>query len=212
MKKFSKVIFAAFFAFFTIASNIHAQSFQSADISAMDSEDEYTDGDYYEDEEIRLTQNGAGDQFIALKLMPLIPLNFDKQLSVGGALSLGYHRFLTQFIAVGADVMFAYNTTIGSNLFTVIPLTVGITFQPYIWRFEFPITLNVGAALENYLQYNYFPGLILKGEAGCFYRMNENWSFGLECQLMYLPQWYSDSSKNDYYLGITATVGARYHF
>ena len=212
MKKFSKVIFAAFFAFFTIASNIHAQSFQSADISAMDSEDEYTDGDYYEDEEIRLTQNGAGDQFIALKLMPLIPLNFDKQLSVGGALSLGYHRFLTQFIAVGADVMFAYNTTIGSNLFTVIPLTVGITFQPYIWRFEFPITLNVGAALENYLQYNYFPGLILKGEAGCFYRMNKNWSFGLECQLMYLPQWYSDSSKNDYYLGITATVGARYHF
>lgn len=212
MKKFSKVIFAAFFVFFTIASNIHAQSFQSADISAMDSEDEYTDGDYYEDEEIRLTQNGAGDQFIALKLMPLIPLNFDKQLSVGGALSLGYHRFLTQFIAVGADVMFAYNTTIGSNLFTVIPLTVGITFQPYIWRFEFPITLNVGAALENYLQYNYFPGLILKGEAGCFYRMNENWSFGLECQLMYLPQWYSDSSKNDYYLGITATVGARYHF
>ncbi len=212
MKKFSKVLFAAFFAFFTIASNIHAQSFQSADISAMDSEDEYTDGDYYEDEEIRLTQNGAGDQFIALKLMPLIPLNFDKQLSVGGALSLGYHRFLTQFIAVGADVMFAYNTTIGSNLFTVIPLTVGITFQPYIWRFEFPITLNVGAALENYLQYNYFPGLILKGEAGCFYRMNENWSFGLECQLMYLPQWYSDSSKNDYYLGITATVGARYHF
>ena len=196
MKKFSKVIFAAFFVFFTIASNIHAQSFQSADISAMDSEDEYT----------------AGDQFIALKLMPLIPLNFDKQLSVGGALSLGYHRFLTQFIAVGADVMFAYNTTIGSNLFTVIPLTVGITFQPYIWRFEFPITLNVGAALENYLQYNYFPGLILKGEAGCFYRMNENWSFGLECQLMYLPQWYSDSSKNDYYLGITATVGARYHF
>lgn len=212
MKKFSKVIFAAFFMFFTIASNIHAQSFQLADISAMDSEDEYTDGDYYEDEEIRLTQNGAGDQFIALKLMPLIPLNFDKQLSVGGALSLGYHRFLTQFIAVGADVMFAYNTTIGSNLFTVIPLTVGITFQPYIWRFEFPITLNVGAALENYLQYNYFPGLILKGEAGCFYRMNENWSFGLECQLMYLPQWYSDSSKNDYYLGITATVGARYHF
>ena len=212
MKKFSKVIFAAFFVFFTIASNIHAQSFQSADISAMDSEDEYTDGDYYEDEEIRFTQNGAGDQFIALKLMPLIPLNFDKQLSVGGALSLGYHRFLTQFIAVGADVMFAYNTTIGSNLFTVIPLTVGITFQPYIWRFEFPITLNVGAALENYLQYNYFPGLILKGEAGCFYRMNENWSFGLECQLMYLPQWYSDSSKNDYYLGITATVGARYHF
>ena len=51
MKKFSKVIFAAFFAFFTIASNIHAQSFQSADISAMDSDDEYTDGDYYEDEE-----------------------------------------------------------------------------------------------------------------------------------------------------------------
>ncbi len=211
MKRFTKVILlACALACFTAPQNIFAQS---ATTSAAEEDEDYTDdGDYYEDEEVRLTPNGAGDQFIALKLMPLFPLNFDNQLYIGGALSIGYHRFLNRFFAVGADVMFGYNTTIGSNIFTIIPLTVGITFQPYVWRFEFPITLDIGVAVENYLQYNYFPGLVIKGEAGCFYRMNENWSFGLACSVMYLPQWYKDHSKDDYYLGITATASARYHF
>lgn len=211
MKQFSKVLFLTFIVLFTMTSQtIYAQSSSG---TVQDGDDDYmTDGDYYEEEEERLSQNGAGDQFIQLELMPLFPLNFGKQLSVGGAIGLGYHRFLTKFIAVGVDVMFGYNTTIGSNLFTMIPLTAGITFQPFIKRFEFPITVNIGAALENYLQYNYFPGLVLKGDAGCFFRMNENWSFGLKCQFMYLPQWYKDSSKNDYYLGIMASIGARYHF
>ncbi len=203
MKKFFKVFLVSMILpYIALSQNAFAQESDS---------DEYID-EYYEDESSK-TQNGKGDQFIAIRLMPLIPLNFDGQLYVGGGISIGFHKFLTQYIAVGGDVMFGYNTTIGSNLLTLIPFTIGVTFQPYINKFEFPITLNVGAVIESYLQYNYFPGLILKGNAGCFYRMNENWSFGLEGHFLYLPQWFfKDSSKNDKYLSLAFSLGARYHF
>lgn len=199
-----KRIFLILFLFCVSFSSLWSQNIQSLDESNSDSDNQ--------EQVVKYQTNGKGDQFLRLGIMFSIPLNFDEQLYLGGAAQLGYYRLINNWLGFGAELMAGYNPTIGSNIFTYVPITAGIMFQPYIWRFEFPITLNVGAALENYLQYNYFPGLILKGEAGCFYRMNENWSFGLECQLMYLPQWYSDSSKNDYYLGITATVGARYHF
>lgn len=217
MKRFSKAAVIALTMFLAaVPQNIFAQSETETEesVQEQDNTDDYeSEGDFYEEEEQRLTQNGAGDQFIKLKVMPLFPIGFDDQLFVGGGLSIGYHRFLSQFFAVGADVMFAYNSTIGNNMFTIIPITLGITFQPYIGRFEFPITLNVGAAVETYLQYNYFPGLIVKGDAGCYFRINENWSAGLECNVIWLPQWISKSpSKDDYYLGITAAACARYHF
>lgn len=211
MKRFAKVFLMAFMvAFVTVPQTIYAQTSDSQ----IEDDDEYDgEGDFYEEEEIRLTQNGAGDQYIGLKLMPVFPLNFGKQLYVGGALSLGYHRFLSQYFAVGGDIMFGYNTTLGGNLFTFIPFTISATFQPYISHFEFPITLNVGAAVENYLQFNFFPGLFIKADAGCYYRLNENWSFGLECNFIYMPQWYSKGeTRYDYYAGLTAAAAARYHF
>ncbi len=157
--------------------------------------------------------NGAGDQYIKISLMGVFPLNFDKQLSTGGAAELGYHRFLTEFFALGFDVQFGYNPTIGSNLLTYVPMVITGTFQPYIGKFEFPITLGVGAAYESYLNRNYFPGLILKGQAGVFFRAMESWSFGVESEYIYMPQWYSKHSEwNDYGLFITAGLVARYHF
>lgn len=213
MKRFSKAaVLALGMLFAAVPQNIFAQSNTGA--TESEDSDEYEDeGDFYEESEERLTPNGAGDQFIVLGVMPLFPFGFDKQLYVGGALSLGYHKFLSEHIAVGADVMFAYNTTIGSNMFTFIPFSVGITYQPYIKKFEFPITLNVGAAVETYLQYNYFPGLFIKGDAGCFYRINENWSAGLQASFIWLPQWIAkDPSKTKHYCAATAAVCARYHF
>ncbi|MBQ0003038.1 MAG: hypothetical protein KBT21_05830 [Treponema sp.] len=217
MKRFSKaVILAMGMLFAAVPQNIFAQSeteISESEQNQDDSGDYEGDGDYYEEEDQKLTQNGPGDQFIKLKVMPVFPLGFDEQLFIGGGLSLGYHRFLSQFFAVGAEIMFAYNPTIGNNMFTIIPFTLGVTFQPYIGRFEFPISVNIGGAVETYLQYTYFPGLIVKGDAGCYFRINENWSAGLECNVLWLPQWISkDPAKNDNYLGITAAACARYHF
>lgn len=164
--------------------------------------------------------NEPGDQFIKIDLMATAPLNFggsfplyrSGKMSLGGAGSLGYHRFITSWFAVGLNVKFGYNPTIGENIFTYIPILLDFTFQPAYGRFEFPITLSGGIAMENYLSQTYFPGLTLEGQAGVYYRVTPSWSFGLEGNAMYMPQWYSDSSKNDYGIFGSFGISARYHF
>ena len=180
-------------------------------LTAQNTDNEENPDDYYED--ISYKANGAGDQYINIALMGMFPLNFGDKLSTGGAAEIGYHRFVSEYFALGFDVQFGYNPTIGSNMFTYVPMTFTGTFQPYIGNFEFPLTFGIGAALESYLNRNYFPGLILKGQAGFFYRVAESWSFGVESEYMYMPQWYADHKEwNDYGLFLSAGLIARYHF
>ena len=194
-----------------------------------DDADIYDDIDQGEEEEVEdeetryetaINMNEPGDQFIKIGLMVTFPLNFggnfplykDGKLCTGGSGRLGYHRFLTKWWALGADIYFGYNPTIGENVFTYVPFVLSSTFQPTYKHFEFPVTLGVGAAVENYLSRTYFPGLILKGQAGVFYRVTPSWSFGLEGEYMYMPQWYKDSEHNDYGLFSSFALSARYHF
>ena len=164
--------------------------------------------------------NEPGDQFINIGLMVTFPLNFggdfplyrEGQLSTGGAGTIGYHRFLTSWFAVGLDVSFGYNPTIGENMFTYVPFVFCFTVQPTIKKFEFPITMGIGAAVESYLNRTYFPGLTLKPEAGIFYRVTPSWSFGIKGNFMYLPQWYEDSENNDHGNFSYVVIAARYHF
>ena len=172
--------------------------------------------------------NSPGDQYINIALMVTFPMNFggdfplyrDGQLNTGGAGMLGYHRFITPWFAWGIDINFGYNPTIGSNIFTYVPIMFNLTFQPWFKRLEFPITLGAGAAMESYLSRTYFPGLALKGTGGVFYRATPSWSFGISYDFMYLPQWYNDpfhwgeddAKYNDYGLFSSVMLAARYHF
>jgi hypothetical protein len=175
--------------------------------------DSDTNNDIQKDPNPEYKTNDAGDQYIKIAIMGVEGLNFGDKLETGGAAELGYHRFISSLFALGFDVQFGYNPTIGSNMFTYVPMTLTATFQPYIGKFEFPLTFGVGAALESYLSRNYFPGLVLKGEAGAFFRVAESWSFGIESEYMYMPQYYYKHPEyNDYGLFITAGLVARYHF
>lgn len=177
-----------------------------------DDEDEVTFASY--------SMNQSGDQYINIALQVTFPQNFggsfpsyrDGQLQIGGSGMLGYHRFLTSWFALGVDICFGYNPTIGENIFTYIPIVLDATFQPSWRSFEFPVTLGVGAAMETYLSRSYFPGLTLKASAGVFYRATASWSFGAQGDYMVLPQWYDDSKYN--FTGRFASVQlcARYHF
>ena len=169
---------------------------------------------------VEYRMNEPGDQFINIGLMVTFPLNFggdfplyrEGQLSTGGAGTIGYHRFLTSWFAVGLDVSFGYNPTIGENMFTYVPFVFCFTVQPTIKKFEFPITMGIGAAGGSYLNRTYFPGLTLKPEAGIFYRVTPSWSFGIKGNFMYLPQWYEDSENNDHGNFSSVVIAARYHF
>ena len=186
-------------------------------VFAQETEDE---DDYDETKDISFNMNQAGDQYISIALMMTMPLNFGGDfplyrkatLITGGAGSLGYHRFLTGWLAVGADISFGYHPTLGSNIFTYIPLVVNATVQPSVKNFEFPITVGIGAAMESYLSRTYFPGFVFKASAGIFYRATPSWSFGLSDEFMYMPQWYADSKYDDYGIFDSFQISARYHF
>lgn len=212
-----KRLLALFCALFMISS------FAFADDDDADIYDDIDQGEESgEDIEFRTSTNlnEPGDQYIKIGLMVTFPLNFggdfpmykDGKLATGGAGMIGYHRFITSWWAAGLNIYFGYHPTLGENIFTYIPFVLDTTFQPAYKNFEFPITLGIGAAMENYLSRTYFPGLIFRGAAGVFYRVTPSWSFGVEGDYMYMPQWYSDSSKNDYGLFGSVLLTARYHF
>ena len=165
---------------------------------------------YLEDEQFVYKMNQKGDQFIKIGLMVDIPLHpATRQLKVGGSGTLGYMRFLNSNFALGGDASFAYMTTLGKNIFTCIPLMVKAMYQFTFHKFEFPITLGIGGAFENYLGDSYF-GLIIKPELGAFYRHSPDWSFGANIGWNMMPQWTKESS----YFGVIMDIGvtARYHF
>jgi hypothetical protein len=213
MKRF----LALFCALFMISSFAFADD---------DDADIYDDIDQGEEEGSDITIktssniNEPGDQYIKIGLMVTCPLNFGGdfplykkgKLATGGAGMIGYHRFITSWWAVGANIYFGYHPTLGENIFTYIPFVLDTTIQPTFKKLEFPITFGIGAAMENYLSRTYFPGLIVRGAAGVFYRVTPSWSFGIEGDCMYMPQWYSDSKYNDYGVFGSMLITARYHF
>ena len=159
-------------------------------------------------------RNGRGDQFLKIGIMGNFPLNFGDQLTIGGSAQLGYYRFLNGWLALGGELMAGYNPTIGSNVFTFVPITFGAMFQPCAGRFEFPVTLSVGFAFETCANKKYFPGFAAKAESGAFFRITEGWSVGLNAEFLYLPEWYTTTKNadSDYGIFMEAGVSARYHF
>ena len=200
---------------FSKISAILLAIFLAASPAFSETGDDY-DGDAPDEEDGKIAlsenMNEPGDQFIKIGLMVTKPLNFDGHLLLGGAGELGYHRFLTSNFAWGIDVSFGYNPTIGENTFTYVPLVLDFTYQLSVKKFEIPLTVGVGAAMENYLSNTYFPGLVVKGEAGVFYRVTPAWSFGVDAQFMWMPEWYSNSKYNDFGNFGSIEVAARYHF
>lgn len=173
-------------------------------------EDEY-EGDEYDDG-YEYDQNGAGGQFLKIDLLANFPLNFNKQVHVGGAVSLGYYRFITKNIALGGDVIVGYNVTIGEKSLITAPITFGICYQPYVGKFEFPLMANIGIATSSCNGMTYFPSFAVKTAGGAYYRFTESWSAGISTDFYWIPQWFSDSKKNDNGMFLSAGISARYHF
>lgn len=213
MKSKLKAIAFAFCALFFVCADFYSQE-SGTDSQGGASQAEEEAPDIYDDDYTFVyQQNAAGDQNINIRVMPGFPLNFGDKLKVGGQISVGYNRFLTSWFEVGVELAFGYNPTIGSNIFTYIPMSVSATFLPAIKKFEFPITLNVGMAVENYLSNTFFPALVVRAGAGAYYRINESWSAGVEGFFTLMPQWYfKEPEKNDCLNMVFVSAGVKYHF
>lgn|SRR5574344_1126856 len=188
---------------------------------AEDTKSDNQDDKQNQTEEIVYQMNQPGDQYISVALNGVFPLNFgnlftgDSKLSIGGMGTLGYHYFFTNSFIAGIDVGFGFNVTIGSHVFNYIPILATATYQPTLGKFEFPMTLGVGMAMETYIGYKYFPALVVKPEVGVYYRLTPSWSIGLDASYLFLPQFaqlYDSSAHNIFGHFATAGLAARYHF
>ena len=173
-----------------------------------DTEASQEPSDFQEDFVYKMIQKG--DQFINISLRLNVPLKpAPTQLYVGGAGTIGYTRFINSVFALGGDISFAYSTTVGKNVFTYVPILFKVMYQPTIHQFEFPLTLGLGFAFENYNTDTYF-GFVAKPEVGAFYRFSPSWSFGLSTGITLMPQ----VAKQDFYMGVIfdTALTVRYHF
>jgi len=135
---------------------------------------------------------------------------------VGVNLSLSYNHFINSHLFFGGELGVMFNNTKGEN--TVFLFLIGgrAGWQFVFRRFEFPVYAAIGMAPQRYLNFGYF-GMYLKGAGAAYYRFNPNWSFGLNADWNWLPQWPLKDGKRtpdkDVYgniLGVSIT--ARYHF
>lgn len=173
-----------------------------------DTEASQEPSDFQEDFVYKMNQKG--DQFINISLRLNVPLKpAPTQLYVGGAGTIGYTRFINSVFALGGDISFAYSTTVGKNVFTYVPILFKVMYQPTVHQFEFPLTLGLGFAFENYNTDTYF-GFVAKLEVGAFYRFSPSWSFGLSTGITLMPQ----VAKQDFYMGVIfdTALTVRYHF
>lgn len=160
-----------------------------------------------------------GDQYMRVGIGAGIPLfnlgpdgvNTKTNMFVGGTGILGYSNFITSRIALGGEIAFAYNTTLGENLYFYLPITFKATYVFVLNRIQIPLSLSTGVVFQTYNITNYF-GPILKPEAAVYYQYNPEWSFGVTAGWNVIPQWYEESENNRTGNIADVTVGFRYHF
>ncbi len=164
----------------------------------------------------------AGDQQLKITIGLGVPTNFgnplpgqDGKMKFGGYGTFGYHLFLTDWFAVGADIGFGFNPTIAGHTFNHVPTVATATLQPSIGNFEFPITVGVGAAWETYNGETYWPGLVLLGEVGARYKISQSWGVGLDASYKLMPQFARNWGTGDETIFgsfVTVSACANYYF
>ena len=100
--------------------------------------------------------------------------------------------------------------TRAGNMLYIIPFGLRVGYQFWYKRFEFPISILIGAAPQRYVGKDYF-GPILKPGVSAFWRLNTDWSFGLNGEWLFVPQWPSNGN-NAIGNFLELTLSARYHF
>ena len=160
-----------------------------------------------------------GDQFIRMglgasfSLFNMTPDGIETKTNMksGGTGTIGYSRFLNSRIALGGDIAFSFNPTLGSNLYFYLPMTFKATYAFVFDRIHVPVSLGAGFAFQTYNTTNYF-GPIVKPEVGAYFQYSPDWSVGVSLGWNIIPQWYEDGENNRTGNILDAVIGMRYHF
>ena len=166
-------------------------------------------------DEIMTAEYSPGDRNFTVSVGVVTPLFFSgidnnqHGLSVGGAGSLAFNYFITRRFFVGGELSGMFASTRGGNMLYIVPFGIRAGYQFIRQRFEFPVSLMIGAAPQQYLEKDYF-GLIVKPGVSAFWRYSPEWSFGVNGAWWFVPQW-PENGKNAFGNFLELTLSARYH-
>jgi hypothetical protein len=158
-----------------------------------------------------------GDQNIGISIGPAFSLfniggdGADTNMEIGGIGSIRYNRYLNSRVALGGGIDFAFNPTLGENLYFYLPIVFGGTYTFVFDRIQVPLSLMGGFAFQTYNDRTYF-GPILKPSAEIWFQYSPEWSYGLSAAWSVIPQFYEDSSNNRTGNFADIKAGFRYHF
>jgi len=139
----------------------------------------------------------------------LIDPNFNPP--VGGTGSLSYNYYLSSKYFIGGEIGGMFIHTLRKNTLFIVPLGLRAGTQYIYNRFEFPLTLTMGMTWHKYLDFGYY-GFFMKAGGAALFRATSDWSFGLNTDLGWFPQWTDDKSRNVDGSFINVMLVARYHF
>lgn len=160
-----------------------------------------------------------GDTFIRMGIGVGLPLfnvgpdgvNTKTKMNTGGTGSIGFSRFVTSRISLGGEITFAFNSTLGDNLYFYVPIAFKTSYELVFERIRVPLSLSTGMAFQTYNSTQYF-GLHIKPEVGVYWLYSPEWSFGVSTAWNILPQWYKKASDNRTGNILDIVAGFRYHF
>jgi hypothetical protein len=160
-----------------------------------------------------------GDKTFAITMGVVFPTLFfemgtlkDSHLfPVGGTGSLAFSYFFNSHFFLGGEIGGLFNYTLAENTLFIIPMGPRLGYQFIIGKFEIPLTLVLGIAPHRFLDQGLL-GFFIKGGGSFFFRFSPDWSFGLNANWLWFPEWTREPSKNADGNFIDLTLSARYHF
>jgi hypothetical protein len=168
------------------------------------------------------TLYSKGDQTVNISIGAIFPTLFvgadgvlenNFKPNIGGGGAIGYTYFLSPHWYLGGEVGWVFAFTLGENLFSLAPFGIRFGYQFIAWRFEFPVGIMIGGAGQKYLNDYDYLGLIVKPTAAVFFRATPSFSFGINAEWWWVPQWPEDGW--EYRVDgnfVQLTLSMRYHF
>jgi hypothetical protein len=196
-------------------------------LAAQSGEDDWDDGSGDEipaDDWVGFMPNlySRGDQAFGISFGVVLPTFFvasggevlPRNIVIGGTGSLSYDYFFGAHLFAGGELQGMFAPTKGDHMLFMIPVTVRVGWQFIIKRFEFPLSLGIGFAAQQFKtskSYGY-TGFFAKPRASAFFRFNPDWSFGITTAWWWVPQIIKNSDDSVHGHFFEATLAVRYHF
>jgi hypothetical protein len=175
-----------------------------------DSEWDFYETDFYSAGDKAFTVS-AGIIFPTFFLRDGVKINHNLTPPIGYTGSLGYTFFMNSRFFAGGEIQGMFIATLARNSLFIIPIGARLGYQFILSRFEFPISVALGAAFHRYLDLGYF-GFYLKGGAGAYFRFNADWSFGINAGWGWFPEWTPREGESIDAHIVDVLLSVRYHF